>query len=353
MKICYFGNYLPDYIRNRVIIKGLKENKVDLIECHTKEIGLKKYFDLLKMHKDISGKYDLMIIGSHDASRLLVALAKFLTKKPIVWDAHYSIYDSWVYDRKLISPKSFKAKYYWFLDWLGCTSADKILLDTDEHIQYFVDTFKIKKEKFIRVLVGADDKMFFPKAGNNTGGKFIIEFHGKYIPLQGIEYIIEAAKILEKDNDIIFNIIGKGQTYAKIMELSRDLDVRNINFIDRVPYEEIPDYISQASVCFGIFGNTKKTLRVIPNKIYESMAMAKAIITADTPAIKELFVNRENILFCKVADGKSLAEKILELKNNQELRDKIAKGAYKLFKERCTPRLLAAELLVEIKKHGK
>ncbi|MEF9426698.1 MAG: hypothetical protein L0956_05835 [Candidatus Mariimomonas ferrooxydans] len=39
MKVCYFGTYStgPGYPRNRVIIKGLRENRVEVIECH-KEI---------------------------------------------------------------------------------------------------------------------------------------------------------------------------------------------------------------------------------------------------------------------------------------------------------------------------
>ena len=51
MIVCYFGTYSKDegYTRNRVIIKGLKENGVQVQECHVdlwkgrtdKLIGLK------------------------------------------------------------------------------------------------------------------------------------------------------------------------------------------------------------------------------------------------------------------------------------------------------------------------
>jgi len=159
MTICYFGDYNSNYSRNRVIIKGLKENGVNVLECNVGEKGIKKIFNLIKKHKEITNKYDLMIVGYSD-SRFLVPLAKILTNKPVVWDAFYSLYDSWIFDRKIVSPKSPKAYYYWFLDWINCKLADLILLDTKAHIDYFVNTFKVRKEKFVRVLIGADNDIF-------------------------------------------------------------------------------------------------------------------------------------------------------------------------------------------------
>ena len=162
MTICYFGNFDPNYARNKIIIKGLKENGVKVLICNDRPKGIKKYFKLKKLHKKFAGKYDLMVVGYSD-SRLMVSLAKLITKKPVACDAFYSLYDSFVFDRKLVKPKSFKAKYYWFLDWFSCKLAGKILLDTNEHIKYFVKTFKIKKDKFIKVLIGADDSIFYPR----------------------------------------------------------------------------------------------------------------------------------------------------------------------------------------------
>jgi len=163
MTICYFGNFDLNYARNRVIIKGLKENDVRVLVCHSGSRGIKKYWKLFKEHRKIANKYDILIVGFAGRTRSMVIFAKLISRKPIIWDAFYSIYDSWVFDRKLVNPKSLKAKYYWFLDWLACKLADKILLDTNEHIKYFVKEFKIKKDKFIKVLIGTDDSIFYPR----------------------------------------------------------------------------------------------------------------------------------------------------------------------------------------------
>lgn len=140
MNILYFGNYNPNYARNRVIIRGLQQNGARVVHS-------------------LRGPYDVIIVGYSD-SRYAVSLAWLFSRKPVIWDAFYSLYDSWVFDRKLVSPHSLKAYYYWFLDWLSCILADRILLDTNAHIDYFVRTFHIPCSKFTRVLIGADDEVF-------------------------------------------------------------------------------------------------------------------------------------------------------------------------------------------------
>lgn len=353
MKICYFGDYDSDYSRNAVIIKGLKQNNVEVLECHSNIRGrsFKKLLELYKNHKKIKGKYDLIIVGYSD-SRVIVPLAKIISSKKIVWDAFYSLYDSWVMDRSLVQQRSLKAKYYWFLDWLNCKLSDRILLDTNEHIKYFINTFKINKDKFLKVLVGslAVSQQELKAVADEENKKFKIFFYGKYIPLQGVEYIVRAAKILENEHDIEFDILGSGQESKTIEKLFEKLQIKNINFIDRVPYSELVNKMNKADICLGIFGKTSKARRVIPNKIYDAIALGKAVITSDTPAIRELFDDRKNILLCEIANENDLAKKIMELKDDNDLRELIAKEGNKIFREKARPSVVANIFLKEIRK---
>jgi hypothetical protein len=161
MTICYFGNYDPEYARNRVMLAGLRQNGAFVVECRTALHGMAALRELVATHRKIKGSYGILIVGYSD-SRLMVPLARMLTSAPVVWDAFYSLYDSWVYDRKLVGPWNPKAWAYWGLDWLSCRLSKKILLDTNEHIRYFQDTFFIPARRFVRVLIGADDLIFHP-----------------------------------------------------------------------------------------------------------------------------------------------------------------------------------------------
>lgn len=341
MAICFFGIYKPDYSRNSILIKGLKQNGIEVIECNATGGRVGKYLKLIVKHWKIRKSYDVMIVAFPGYQATI--LAKALTSKLIILDAFFSIYDSEVCDRKSIKPYTPAALYYWLIDWLACSLADKVLLDTDAHINYFCKLFPLKREKFIRVLLGADNEIIRPSRQQDKN-YLLVHFHGIATPLQGVSSIVEAARLLEGE-DIKFNLVGN-----KIMKYGTgEGAARNINFIRTTPYLELIKIMAEADVCLGIFGNTAKTQVVIPNKVYEALAAGKAIITADTPAVRELLIDRGNCLFCRASDPKDLAEKIMILKNNPVLRRAIVEQGYKLFINRLTPQKVTAELAALIK----
>ncbi len=339
--VCYFGIYDPGYNRNRVLMEGLKANGVSVIECNSRRLGIGKYFDLIRKHWRVRGRYDCIIVGFPGYQAAI--LARFLTAKPVIFDAFFSIYDSKVDDRKVLRKNSLKARYYKLLDRLSCNLADRVLLDTEANIDYFVKDLGIPRKKFVKVLVGADPGMFYPRQGEKRE-KFLLHFHGHFIPLQGAEYIIRAAHLL-KDRPVRFQVIGTGQEYQRVRGLSATLGLNNINWLDNVPYGQLPGYMAGADACLGIFGNTGKARRVIPNKIYEAAAMRKPVISGDSPAIREIFTDREDILLCKMADPEDLAAKIVQLMNDDGLREHVAQGGYETFQEHATPTLIARNLL--------
>lgn len=348
MTICYFGFYNPKYDRNKILIRGLKENGIAVIECQSSVRGIGKYVDVVKKHWSLRKKYDVMIVGFPGYQAMMVA--KLLCKTPIVFDAFSSLYDSMVFDREMVRRKSIRGFYYWILDWLSCVLADKILLDTNEHIRYFVKTFCVPIEKFERVFVGADDLIYYPKTKSlNRPKDFTVHFHGSFIPLQGIEYIIQAAKMVMGCH-VSCNIVGYGQTLPAMKKLASDIGATNIHFIEIMNQEDFLNVsMNEADLCLGIFGNTAKAQRVIPNKIYQAFAAGCPVLTAESSAEKEALTDRQNVLFCRGADAASLAEKILLLKNNDALRDHIAQGGYKLFKDNFTPLILGKQMVGIIK----
>lgn len=342
--ICYFGIYKADYGRNRVLLRGLKENGIKILECNSHLFGVRKYLDLIRKHWKIRGDYDLMLVAFPGYQAVI--LAKLLTGKPIIFDSFFSIYNAAVEDRKTSSAFSFRGIYCWLLDWFSCALADKILLDANANIDYFVKNFGINRDKFIRVFVGTDPNIFYPRE-TKKDNKFLVHFHGHFIPLQGAGYIIKAANIL-RNEEIQFQIIGKGQEYGTIREIAKDLDLKNIIWIDSVPYEDLPKYISRADVCLGGFGDTEKSKIVSMNKLFEYMACGKPIITGDSLAVRELLVENETAVFCERANAEDLARKILILKNDSILREKLGRNVRIEFENKYTPKIIVSKLLEKI-----
>jgi len=113
-------------------------------------------------------------------------------------------------------------------------------------------------------------------------------------------------------------------------------------FTDWVPNQELPRRIAEADVCLGIFGTTDKARRVVPNKVYEALAMAKPVITGDSPAAREVLVGGENALLCEMGNARALAQAILLLKRDRALRERIAQGGYASFRQKFSPKAIGA-----------
>jgi len=345
IKVCYFGTYSSNYARNKVNIAGLRENGIEVVECRTDDGGLKKFFDLYKKHRLLINKYDIMVVGF--MGHTLVPLAWFLTRFPrkkLVFDAFISTYDSNIFDRKKYSPYGLMALKYWFIDWLSCVLPDLVLMDAEAHADYMSRTFYIPRRKIKGLLVGCSDNIMYPRSQNKNTNDFLVHFHGTYIPTQGIPYIIRAAKMLE-NKGVRFNIVGKLSTYKESIDLAKELNVKNVSFFNYMPYEKLAEFMASADICLGAFGDTEKAKRTYIFKIVEAMAMKKASITGESPALLEFLTDRKDVLFCKLADSHDLADKIMELKNNSILRDNIAEGGYELYKRRLTSRAIGRDLI--------
>jgi glycosyltransferase involved in cell wall biosynthesis len=341
--------YDASYARNRVFIEGFYKNHISFFECKSDpNVGrFKKYFILIK--KGLSApQCDYVIVPFPGHTALFIARILFLTT-PIVFDPFVSLYNSEVEDRQKKGSWSPHAFWYYFLDRFSCALSDIVLFDTQAHKHYFQKKYGVPEKKSLVVYLGTTPAHFFPKEKNAPEEKiFRIHFHGGFIPLQGVSYIISAAEILLPHNDILFRIIGNGQEYKSIKKIAEEEKLSNIKFVDPVSLEQLNDYLNESALALGIFGTTSKTPIVIPNKVYEAVAAGCPVITADTPAIRELFIDGENISLVPAGDAQALSEKILLLKNNPALRETLAHNAHELFKEKLTPEHLVRTMMEQI-----
>lgn len=349
MIVCYLGPFDPVLTRNRVIIKGLMRNNVDLVQCNT--FSSNRMLDYVKTLKHLRLDYDIIMLGARGDrfGQPLVPIFKKITRKPIVFDAMITLFETFVVDRRTVAEGSVKSKLWHLLDYAGLDNADLVLSDTEAHSRYYAREYNVDFKKFRRVFIGTDDDAFYPRKPKTVNDCFLVMFWGGFIPLHGIEYIVRAAKLLEDHADIRFELRGYGQTYNSIVALISALGLKNISLNPVwVTYEELPNHIARADVCLGNFGATDKAKRVITAKSVDTIAMKKPLITGDSPAAREIFKDKDNCFLVPMANAKALADAILTLKNDDGLRRKIAQNGYNLYKEKLTPQVIGKELKADL-----
>lgn len=344
VSVCFFGDYDEEHNRTKMLIRGLALEGVEVRECHVGHEEKKRYWKLFVQYQSLKNTCDVVFLG-HSSDRWLPLVARVITLgKILFWDVQFSFYDNWVFDRKLAKPKSIKALYYWCADYFNCRIVDRIILDTYEHFEYFKKTFGVPPLKLVRVASSADTRIFFPRPKSKSDGVFRVEYHGKYIPVQGVDVVVRAAKILEHEPDIQFTLIGDGQEKRKTIAMAEKLGLTNITFLPFLPLDQIPNYIAEADLCVGLVGDIPRVRRTVANKVYEAAAMERVSVNADVPAVRELFTGGVDIMLVKQGDEEDLARKILFLRDNPAILKAMSKATYETFIEKCSPESVGRQL---------
>lgn len=281
-----------------------------------------------------SRKNDFILISYPGLMDIFVLYPFALLRgEKIIWDVFIPMYECVVEDRKLFSPQSIWARGLYWLEYLALRLADKVFLDTKAHARYLEKQYKLQDGVVGQVFVGAESCFFNETERIRADKPFEVLFFGKFIPLQGIETIIDAANLLEeKEADVRFKIVGQGQESDKIDDMISRYGLKNVERIKWLDYPDLITAIRDTDICLGIFGKTNKTKNVIPNKVFQALAMNKPVITLDTPAIRELYElgSFKNLLLVRDNSPEALSEAILHYKNEPFVYSETLKTDYKL-----------------------
>ncbi len=347
MKILFISGREFDYTRNQVILRALSrigEVETVTINESLNSLALRSLQVSIKAFpKYISNKYDVIFVGFY--GHLLMLPVGWFHRSPVVFDAFISTFDTLTSDRQTYSAKSITGRLAALLDRYACFLADIILVDTSAHVDYFCSVLSVKREKLFSLPVSCNEDIFFPRTVNRQmNGITEVLSYSTYLPIHGVETIVKAAAIL-KGEALHFRMIGKGPLYDPAYLSSTEFGLDNITFTPPISLQQLSDEIANADICLGgPFGLSPKAKRVIPGKIYQMMAMRKPLIASDSPAIKELLRHGSSAYLCPPGDPSALANAIMELHRNPELRSTLASGGYETYQKYCSETVVTDQL---------
>jgi len=369
MKVCYWGTFERQYSRNSVLISGLRQNGIEVIECHFPlwEEGLRynklsllsgfrrklrilarsllTYPSLIFRYLSL-GEHDAVVVGylGHIDVLFLAPFAR-LRQKPIIFDAFFSLYDTAISDWGITEKDSLLARLLHLLDRVACNLATLVLVDTQAQKEFFCKEFGLPEAKVRWLYVGADDSVFIPTLKPPGSDCFRVLYVGNYVPLHGVPVILEAARLLSKEN-VEFWLIGDTNRGDSTLQATiSTLDPGRVRFFGWMPPHKLQAKIAAVDVCLGIFGTSGKAKRVIPGKAFLAIAMGKPLITGDSVAARELLKDGETAILCEVGNPHALADAILRLKRDPSLRRQIGKEGNRLFQTHSTPKVLGSLFL--------
>jgi glycosyltransferase involved in cell wall biosynthesis len=276
-----------------------------------------------------AGDADAIVVG-YPGHFDLVAARRAAQGRPVVFNPLVSLADTLVGDRGRFRSGSLAARALERVDKYAFRSADLVVADTAAHARFLSD---VRGRDDVAVcFVGAEDRLFTP--GWKPEAPFTVLFVGKLIPLQGVDTILAAAR---EAPEIRFRIVGSGQLDPLLAD--RPSNVEHVRWVE---YERLPGEIRRTGCALGIFGTTAKAQRVIPNKAFQALACGVPLVTADTPAARELLVHEESALLVPPGDPEALAAAVRRLAEDGSLAQRVADGGRAAYEDAASEPVLGA-----------
>ena len=273
--------------------------------------------------------FDAVVVGY--PGHLDVPAARRIARgRPIVFNPLVSLHETLVEDRGRFAAGSRAARVLRRIDRMALRGVDLVVADTAQNARHLARLAGLDDSRVTVCFVGAEERLFRP--GWQPPERFQALFVGKLIPLHGVETILAAARLAP---ELPFRVVGSGQLDALLCGRPP-----NVDWVDWVAYERLPDEIRRAGCALGVFGTAPKAARVIPNKAFQALACGAPLVTADTPAARELLVDGESALLVPAGDAAALATAVRRLAADPELARRIGAGGLAAYRARASEEVL-------------
>jgi glycosyltransferase involved in cell wall biosynthesis len=208
------------------------------------------------------------------------------------------------------------------------SNADAVIAVTNQIVDY-CKLHGIRKDVYL-IPDGVDARIFDPakhfedvtkrirKQYDIKEREKVVVYIGRLEKWAGVQIVLRCAEKL-KESNIKFLLIGEGTLKPRVR-------LPNVILCGRIPHEEVPTYLAAADLVLvpmeqDIVGNSAG-----PLKLFEAMAMKKAIVASNTRGISEVITNNvEGVLVPQ--DENLWVEAIRELLKNSTRASELGENA--------------------------
>ena len=279
----------------------------------------------------------------------------------VLFDPMISAWDKKVLEQKKWKAEERRAKRLLAWEKKLMAMPDFITWDTSCHVDFAAEYLDVPREKMTPLFTGTDEEVFKPVEGeckvesekckvesgmqlstfNSQLSTFKVLYHGAYLPLHGTEVIVEAARMTQ-DLPIQWDFLGWG-AYKQSTE-AKAKGLKNVRFLEKVPYVKVPEVICAHDIVLGVFGTTAKAARVIGNKVYECMACGRPTInefcTGYPPSAKDC----KAIKFIPAGDPAALVKAVEEYRADWANKEMYFREARAFFERELSMKVVTAQL---------
>jgi glycosyltransferase involved in cell wall biosynthesis len=227
--------------------------------------------------------------------------------------------------------------------------ADAIIV-VSEFIKRRIEALGVSGDRIHVIPNGVDESLFTPAVpGGHVRERLgidphaiVIGFIGWFVAWHNLERLVEGFARVARDADARLILVGDGVLKERLVESGRRLSVLDwMVFPGAVAYQHVPEYVSAMDICVIPGSNQYRS----PIKLFEYMAMEKAVLAPRVEPIQQVVEDGVNAMLFDQDDDASLGRALMLLCRDRAERERLGKNARQTVVERHTWNLNAKRII--------
>jgi len=241
------------------------------------------------------------------------------------------------------------------LETFVCAMADRVLVISEQVKDYLVGT-GLAEDRLVVVPNGVDTERYHPHAKDHSlslaygvnDDRFTLVYAGAIVDYEGIDDLVAAIALLPapQRQRVQLLVFGEGKATDALARQVTELALEgNVFLRQRVDNRLMPEIWNLADAVVLPRKDWEVARRVPPIKPLEVMALARPLVMSDLPVNYEFLTDRETGLLSPPQHPEGLAQRIVELMDDEALRLRLGDAAREWVTARRDWRVLAARMV--------
>jgi len=346
-KVAYVLAYRsPNYIRTQNILTALQAlPTITLHIARNRRSGVLRYLETLIKLISIRIRYrpDIYILGfrGHEIYWLVRLIS---WNKPLIFDSLMSPYSALKQEGKAGTLGVAASRLVYFLERAILCNSSHIITDTENHVRYLSATFNVATNKITALPMSAVEtaprdkgKIDLSKihpAWRNRDHSLKVLFYGSFLPLHGVDVLLDAIAQIDPSMFSFHFIGGGGNRLLRFHQQVKRLAITNISHEKWVKFDDLlNNYIPFADICLGgPFGNTPQSQRVITGKTVQCLAQAKVTIIGKIDSAYAL-KNHHNCLLVEQGNPAAIRDALIWAAQHRDRLSDIGNQGMELYRQ--------------------
>lgn len=176
--------------------------------------------------------------------------------------------------------------------------------------------------------------------------KFNIIHFGAMGIANGLEYIIETAKLLQEQKhvDVNFVFLGDGATLPILQSKVKEYNLKNVQFVGKHKMNVVSEIVNCCDLSVTCFRKLPILDTNSPNKLFDSLSAGKPIVVNSAGWTKDLVEKEDCGFFVDPDKPQDFVDKILNVKDDEDLLKRWGRNSRQLSENVFNRSILSAKV---------